>query len=68
MASSRCAAIIVPQNSAEPLVTADLFAGTADFILQIDDLVSEALMISFSVIMAEELRNSRPQRPLAEKD
>ncbi len=68
LASLRGASVVESEHSAEPLATADLFGGAADFILQIDDLVAEALMISLRMVVAEKLRNSRPQRPLAEKD
>ena len=60
--------MVVPQQAAESLVALDLTILPANFITRCDDLVVEALVISFLVIMLQELADSGAKHLLAEED
>ena len=60
--------MVVPQQTAEPLVALDLTILPANFITRRDDLVVESLVISLSVIMFQELADGGAKHLLAEED
>ena len=60
--------IVVSKQAAEPLATFDLALRLADFLTWINQLIAQSLMVSFSMIMFQELADSRAKRRLAEED
>ena len=64
----RGVAIVIVQQTAEPLAAFHLPDDLPDFLSWIDDLVVEPLVISLGVIMVQELVDSIVQRLLAEED
>ena len=54
----RCGAIVVSQHAAETFATLDVTLVSADILARLDDPVIKALMVSFSMIMFQELPNS----------
>ena len=68
MILSRRAAVIVSQEAAESLATSDLALRLADFLTWINPLIAQSLMVPLSVIMFQELADSRAKRRLAEED
>jgi hypothetical protein len=68
MTLSRRVAVIVSQEAAESLATFDLALRLADFLTWINQLIAQSLMVPLSVIMFQELADSRAKRRLAEED
>ena len=60
--------MVVSQHATESFSTADFTLVAADQIVRLYDLIVESLMISFGVIMCQELTNCITQRMLTEED
>ena len=67
-ARSSSVAIVVPQQTTKSLTALDLTVLPPNFVTRFDDLATDPLVISFSMIMVHELPNSRTKHLLAEKD
>ena len=57
-AALRSPAVVVPQQTTEPFVALDLASALADFIVGINDLVVQPLMISLGMVMLDVSRDS----------
>ena len=68
MTLSRRVAVIVSQETAESLATFDPALRLADFLTWINQLIAQSLIVTLSVIMFQELADSRAKRRLAEED
>ena len=51
--------IIVSKQAAKPFAAFDVALHEADFLARIDQSIAQSLMVSFSVIMFQELSDSR---------
>ncbi len=60
--------MVVAKQTTESLVALDFTILPANFITRCDDLVVEALMVSLSVIMFQELADSGAKHLLTEED
>ena len=60
--------MVVSQQTAEALTALDLTVALTNFFIRLDDLVIKALMISFLVIMKQELANGAAEHVLTEED
>ncbi len=60
--------MIVSQQAAEALTALDLTVVLANFFIRLDDLVAKALVISFLVIVKNELANGAAEHVLTEED
>ena len=63
-----CGSVVVPQQPAQALAAADPALGLSDRFVGHDQLVVEALMIPFSVVVCNKLFDGSPQLSLAEED
>ena len=61
-------AVVVVEQAAQPLATADASMTTSDAIVRFDQPVVEALMIALSVIVRNEFADRSAQGLLAEED
>ena len=66
--SLRSASVVVFEQSAQTLTTDNLASGLADRIVWLNDLVLEPLVISFGMVVADELADRVPEHLLAEED
>ena len=64
----RCVAVVVLEHSSEAFVALDLTIRKSDFITWFDDLVIDALMIAFGVVVLGILGDHMSQPLLAEDD
>ncbi len=60
--------MVVSQQTAEALTALDLTVALTNFFIRLDDLVAKALMISFLVIMKNELADGAAEHVLTEED
>jgi hypothetical protein len=60
--------VVVLQKPVKPFTTLNVAIGSADVVARIDQLVAQRLVISFAMIMEEELAYSISQRSLTEED
>lgn len=61
-------AVVVVQHPAQALVPLHVTMSTEVMGLRADDFVREALVISFGVVMSNEVVNGCPERLLSEED
>ena len=59
-------AVIVTEHAAQSLATLDGAVASNDFIARIDELVVQALMVAFAVVVVQEGDRCPAQRLLAE--
>ena len=60
--------MIVLQKPTKSFTTLNVASGMADFVPRFDELVTQSLVISFSMKMEKELTHSLSQRLLAKED
>ena len=60
--------IIVSKQAAKPFAAFDVALHEADFLTWINQLIAQSLMVPLSVIVFQELADSRAKRRLAEED
>nr|WP_231756510.1 hypothetical protein [Lignipirellula cremea] len=66
--TSRCIALVVLQQSAQPLLALDFAGKLTDFISGLDPFIFQSLMVSLAVVVLKERRNSAAQRAFTEED
>jgi hypothetical protein len=65
---SRSFAVVVVQHPAQALVPLNVTMSTEVMRLRADDLVREALVITFGVVVRDEIVNGCPERLFSEED
>ena len=68
VARSGSLAVVVPQKPPESFTTCDLTLDLPHLLARVDQAIAQRLVITFRVIMAQEVRDSRPQHPFSKED
>ena len=59
--------MVVAKQAAKPFATFDVVLREADFLARINQAIAQSLIISFSLIIFQELADNRAKHLLAEK-